>query len=926
MHSKFSLKFRLIAIVGLITVLSTALLAQLASRFSREQIQTDQGLLLQEVANSMASRLGQDLHARATEILLLTRMDEIRDPAVSAAKKRKLFEELKAAYPFYAWLGITDQHGNILVGTDGLLVGKNVAKREWFQQGSKGLHFGNAHDAFLLAKLMPKPKWDDLPLRLVDVSAPVVDDEGKLLGVICGHLSLDWAFEARKVLLDNIADHGVDLVVLNDSGKVLMGTPTLPSLQVDLSRLNSWSRPGAPAVETWPDEHRYLTVLAPESIYKSYSGMGWSVIVRKSEAQAFAPARHIGNSILGIGLGTAILLGLFIWFFIGRQLRPLQAISVAAERIRQGDIRTAIPRLEGNDEIAIVSQSLSELVTSLLSRNEELRLSNRVFEESAQGIVITDDQRQIVRVNQAFSEITHYRHEEVLGQNPSLLSSGHHDAEFYQKMWQSIEERGFWRGEIWNRNKLDEVYPEWLTISVLRDEHGKVSHYIGLFTDISEKKAYEDELLRMANYDPLTGLPNRNLLQEKIFQTIEQAAANEEEFSLLFIDLDKFKHINDTIGHPSGDIILQEVASRFLSIIDHDCTLARWGGDEFVLVVPQSDIAQGKAMAKRVLESLSLPFELGEVRYHVNASVGIACYPGDSSNVEGLLRCADTAMYKAKQSGENRYQLYERSMNSSVERFLLIDNAMRSALSREMDGFSLVYQPQYDIDGKAVVGAEVLVRWNDRQLGQISPAEFIPIAEEARLINTLGQWIFDTAMQQLRQYLDQGGVPLRLSLNCSPHQLDMRFVAQLTHATEKHAISPGQIRLEVTESAIMNDERRVLEVLNQLRELGYTISIDDFGTGFSRLQYIQQLRPQEIKIESSFVQGAASDENSRNIISFAVGLAQSMGITVVAEGVETQEQLDMLRAFDGITIQGYLYSKPLPFPEFLKVMQGYQSE
>lgn len=924
MRGKFSLKFRLIVIVGLITFLSTALLAHLASRFSRDQIQSDQGLLLQEIVNSMASRLGQDLNTRASEILLLTHMDAIRDSKVSYADKRKIFEALKSAYPFYAWIGITDQHGNILAGTDNLLVGKNVAKRDWFLEGSKGLHFGNAHDAFLLAKLMPKPKWDDLPLRLVDVSAPVLTDDGKLLGVICGHLSLDWAFEARGVLLDNIGEHDIDLVVLNDSGKVLMGTPRLPSLQVDLSQLSSWTALArgeeAPLVERWPDGKHYLTVIARESTYKSYSGMGWAVIARKPEMLAFAPARRIANSILGIGFASALLLGWFIWFFIGHQLRPLQAISAAARRIGNGDIKSEIPRIEGQDEIAVVSQSLSELVASLISRNEELRLSNRVFEESAQGIVITDNEQRIVRVNQAFSDITHYSPEEVLGNNPSLLGSGRHDKEFYTEMWRILNERGIWRGEIWNRNKLGEVYPEWLTISLLRDEHGEVSHYIGLFTDISDKKAHEEELLRMANYDPLTELPNRNLLQEHIQEAIDLSMEG-GRFSLLFIDLDKFKHINDTIGHPSGDIILQEVAGRLLSISDVDCTLARWGGDEFVLLIPGSGVSQATAMAKRILTSLSRPFELEGVYYHLGASIGIASYPEDSTSVEGLLRCADTAMYKAKRSGENHYQFYESAMNSSVERFLVLDNAMRGALNHNMVGFSLVYQPQYDIDGKNITGVEALVRWDDPVLGTISPAEFIPVAEDAKLINILGQWIFNTAMRQFREYLDRGGKAIRLSLNCSPHQLlDQKFILLLTGAAKQYDIPPHLLRLEVTESAIMNDEKRVVDVLGQLRERGYSIAIDDFGTGFACLHYIQRLQPREIKIDRSFVQTAVNDENSRNIISFTVGLAQSMGIDVVAEGVETTEQLEVLRAFDKVTIQGYLYSKPLPFESFMETL------
>jgi diguanylate cyclase (GGDEF)-like protein/PAS domain S-box-containing protein len=927
MRKQDSLKFRLILIIIFITVVSTTLVAHFASRYSREQIQYDQSTLLREVVNNMASRLGQDMNTRAGEILFLTRMDTMRDATAAAAQKQKLFEDMRAAYPYYAWIGVTDAQGTILAGTDGLLVGKNVGKREWFQQGAKGLHFGDAHDAFLLAKLMPKPKWDDLPLRLVDVSAPVLDDAGKLLGVICGHLSLDWAFEAREALLDNIEEQGIDLVVLNELGKVLMGTPRLPSLQVDLSNLNSWevlSQGGELAqVEPWPDGVRYLTVAAKESTYKSYSGMGWSLIARKAESQAYAPAKRISNTILLIGLVSALLLAIFIWYYINRQLKPLEVISAAAARIRDGDFKATIPEPQGRDEIAIFSRSLSEMVSSLLEKNEQLRLSERLFEESAQGVVITDNKGRILRVNRAFSQITHYAEEEVLGSSPALLASGHHDKKFYDTMWDKVNRGGTWRGEIWNRNKEGELYPEWLTISALRGEDGAITHYIGLFTDITEKKAQEEQLRQMANYDRLTGLPNRNLLQEHIQGAIDQSVVAEGEFSLLFIDLDKFKNINDTMGHPAGDLILKEVASRFLSRTKEHCTLARWGGDEFVLVIPGGDLIQATMAAKRVIESMGRPFELGGALYHLSASVGIAHYPTDSTSVEGLLRCADTAMYKAKQQGENNYQLYESAMNSSVERFLLIDNAMRLALRAGAEGFSLVYQPQFDLEGETVVGAEVLVRWHHPELGNLSPAEFIPIAEDSKQINDLGRWILNVALRQFREYLDAGLATITLSINCSPHQLvDEKFVSIVEEAAHAHAIPSRLIRLEVTESAIMSDERRVIDVLGRLRDLGYTISIDDFGTGFSCLHYIQKLHPNEIKIDKSFVQTCDTDEDSRNIIKFTVGLAHSMGMEVVAEGVETTQQLALLRENGDVTIQGYLYSRPMAFADFSRFMSS----
>ena len=359
MSARSSLKLRLAISIGALALVSSLLMSQFASSLSREQIEHDQSALLQNIVVRMNSQLAQDMSTRANEILFLTGIDRIRDPKVSAELKRDAFEQARHAYPFYAWIGVTDVEGNIIAGTDGLLVGKSVAKRDWFLKGREGLHFGDAHDAFLLAKLMPKPKWDDLPLRLVDISAPVYDKDGKFMGVLCGHLSLDWAFEARERMLDQLSRDYLDLVVLNREGKVLMGTPALPSLKVDLASLKSYqgltNNLRQVAVETWPDGKSYLTASAREVPYRNYSGMGWVVVARKSEAVAFAPANELSRLILAGGLVTAMLFGLVLWVMLSRNLRPLEKLSMVAQRIREEDLSAPIPQPDGNDEVAVFS-------------------------------------------------------------------------------------------------------------------------------------------------------------------------------------------------------------------------------------------------------------------------------------------------------------------------------------------------------------------------------------------------------------------------------------------------------------------------------------------------------------------------------------------------------------------------------------------
>ncbi len=499
MHlNNLSLKQRLVAMIGILALLSSLLLSSLASHLSRRQIERDQSALLENIAVRMTTQLAQDMSTRAGELMFLSQLDRVRDRAYPAIDKQLLFERMRASYPFYAWIGLTDREGNIIAGTDGRLVGKSVAQRDWFLKARRGIHFGDVHDAFLLAKVLPKPKWDDLPLRLVDISVPVFDDKGDFLGVLCGHLSLDWAFETRQRMLDQLTREHLDLVVLSRDGKVLMGTPTLPSLKVDLSGLDvvQGARMGEhrARVETWPDGQRYFAAVARDVGFQHYPGLAWSVVVRKPEAVAFAPAATLSRWILLGGLATALLFALALWILLQRALRPLEQISVAAERIRQEDLDATIPQPEGAGEVATFARSLTALVSTLQTRNAELRLTSRVFEESGQGILVTDASSRIVRVNHAFSRITGYAHEEVIGQTPAILKSGLHDADFYRAMWRSIEDTGTWRGEISNRSKGGQLYTEWLIINVLRDAAGRISHYIALFDDITERKRLDAEL------------------------------------------------------------------------------------------------------------------------------------------------------------------------------------------------------------------------------------------------------------------------------------------------------------------------------------------------------------------------------------------------------------------------------------------------
>ncbi|MDD2899139.1 MAG: EAL domain-containing protein, partial [Desulfuromonadaceae bacterium] len=906
---RHSLKLRLTVIIGALALFTTLMLSNLVGRYARQQIESDKGSLLREVAVQMANRLNQDMNSRAQEIQFLAALQQMRNSSTPPIEKQRLFEQVQRSYPHYAWIGMTDTAGKVDASTDGLLVGKDVSKREWFIEGKKRLHFVNAHDAFLLAKMVPKPRWDDLPLRLIDVSTPVYDNSGEFLGVICGHLSFDWAFEVRERLLANMTDNNIEMLVLNREGHVLMGTPSLPSLSKGLERLQSItqarSKQVVPVTERWPDGITYLTVAVAEPGFRDYPGMGWSVVTREKVESAFVPARRLQQTVITLGIFSATLFAWLLWRTLNRQLKPLEKVSQAAEQIRSHNLSTVIPDIPGQGEIAVFAQSLTSLVGELQEQNEELRLTGRIFEESRQGILITDAQGIILRVNAAFCEITRYRPEEVIGQRPAILSSKRHDNQFYSSMWHSLTTSGVWKGEIWNRNKDGEIYPEWLSINALFDSFGEPTHYIGLFDDITEKKEYEQKLLHLANYDSLTELPNRHLLLQKIHAAISQADASESHLAVLFTDLDEFKNINDALGHPAGDLVLAEVARRFQACTGADELVARWGGDEFVIVVPGGDGAAAVKTATMLFDSLTQPFIIEQKSYHLSASIGIVLFPQDNRTVDGLLRCSDAAMYHAKQKGKNRYSFYDISMNDKIEQFLEIDAGLRNAIKR--NELRLLFQPQFDCTGTTIIALEALLRWRNPVLGDVSPAIFIPVAEETGHISVLGQWVIEQAFMAGRAIVEYGLPPLPVSINISAMQLRESGLAKLIiDLARRHGVAPALCRLEITESILMSVDAVSSEVLRQLRTAGFSLSIDDFGTGYSSLQGISMLQPDEIKIDQSFIRDLATDQTSRNIVSFTISLAKAMGIVVVAEGVETREQMELLRQLGDVRLQGFL--------------------
>ncbi|NWF11134.1 EAL domain-containing protein [Pseudomonas salomonii] len=551
----------------------------------------------------------------------------------------------------------------------------------------------------------------------------------------------------------------------------------------------------------------------------------------------------------------------------------------------------------------------------LKENRERLQQAAAVFDCTREGVLVTDAQGLIVHVNRAFMEITGYSREDVMGQRPSLFKSGRHSSNFYQQVFQTLERTDEWSGEIWNRRKSGEIYPQWQTIRVIHNDQGQVSHYVAVFSDISAIKDSEHELAHLAHHDPLTDLPNRLLFTDRAEQALASAQVHKRGCALLLMDLDHFKIINDSLGHNVGDQLLKAVGERLKGLFGPGVTLARLGGDEFaVLAESCPQVVQAAALAQRMLDAMKEPFVFDGNQLFISASIGISLFPSDALSAEQLLRNADSALFKAKSAGREGYALYTEELTAHAQHRVEIASELRRALDQQE--LRVYYQPVHDLQGSRLVGVEALVRWQHPERGLVPPGEFIPIAERTGLIADIDAWVMDQACRQMGQWLADGAPLSFIAVNVSSRLFARRElyeqVAQVLHTT---GLDPAYLELEVTESAVMEDPEVALEQLHRLRELGLRLAIDDFGTGYSSLLRLKRLPVQKLKIDQGFVAGLPWDEDDAAIVRVVIALAKSMGMQVHAEGIEQVEQARFLLEQECDLGQGYWFGRPVPAQE-----------
>lgn len=558
-----------------------------------------------------------------------------------------------------------------------------------------------------------------------------------------------------------------------------------------------------------------------------------------------------------------------------------------------------------------LEEALHQRDRALEESKRHLNLAHKVIEASLDGIIITDADGLIEAINPAFTTLTGYLAEEVIGQKPAMLRSGRHDKEFYDQMWNSITTKGHWQGEVWNRRKNGDVFPEWLTITRIQDAEGGTIKFAGIFSDITERKKAEERIRNLAYFDVLTGLPNRRLFNDRLSMAINAAKRHHQRLAILFLDLDLFKRINDTLGHSVGDRVLEEMANRLKLCMRDSDTVSRMGGDEFTILLSEiQDVEDAARLARRIVDSISQPFLVDDRELFVTTSVGISVFPEDGDNPESLVKNADIAMYRAKDLGRNSYQLYTPQMNAKTFERLAMENELRKALER--GEFLLNYQVKVNLDTGGIAGAEALVRWLHPELGLVPPVDFIPLAEDTGLIVPLGEWVLKAACEQNKQWQKRGLPPIRMAVNISPHQFNqVDLVGRVRKILDETHLDPKYLELEVTESVLMEHMETAAHMLNELRALGVVTSIDDFGTGYSSLAYLKRIPIDALKIDASFMQDITTDDSDAEIVSAIIGLAHNLRLKVVAEGVENEEQIAFLRSHGCDEIQGYLVSRPV---------------
>ncbi|MBI4742058.1 MAG: EAL domain-containing protein [Betaproteobacteria bacterium] len=777
-------------------------------------------------------------------------------------------------------------------------------------------------------------------VRTLRAATPVYAADGKLFGIVAinwniGALLDEFARVPHPAnTLSYVADQYGRYLAAPEDGRASGFDPGRDDrIQRDIPALTPLFAPDAAAKSAFfgaPTELGDAHFLARRVHFDPGVPERFLVLVYRYPDAALAPvlAASRGKLLLG-GLLAGTLMLIAMLLLIRRAFAPLAQLTAAAEAFSRGARSVALPA-QGWTDIRALTEAFAHMLRSIadkenaltglnadleqrvLARTAELRMTSSVYENTSEGAMISDEHGVIVGVNPAFTEITGYSAEEAIGNKPSLLKSEHHEAAFYRTMWATLLDAGRWQGEVWNRRKSGEAYLEWLTINRIPEAGGLSASYVAVFRDITDRHRADERVHHLAFHDALTGLPNRALFQERLAHAVERARRDGGQLSVTFIDLDGFKAVNDSLGHDTGDLLLQEAAARIQSFMRRGTdTVARLGGDEFVVLMEDLGNAECCAgLADEMLVDIARPMTLKGHTLRVGASMGMAFYPQDGGSALALMQHADTAMYAAKAAGKNTYRFFCDDMLHEVNAYLALENDLRDALER--NELVLHYQPKVCLTDGRMLGVEALVRWQHPRRGLLQPAEFIALAEKTGLILPLGDWVLAEACRQAALWVARN-IVLPVAVNVSPQQIEKSGLAERVQALlAEHGLPATALQIELTETTLMADPERVSAVLQQLHRVGVVIAIDDFGTGYSSLSRLRHLPIDLLKIDKSFVTQSEHDAKDALVVRTVIALAQSLGLDTIAEGVESEGQATLLRDAGCVVCQGYLYAHPKP--------------